>query len=211
MGQSPGLAEADPVRRSRQARTKILDTLVEIPGDAASDAGSTPAASTKTLNRNQPGKDLKLLGRQLGRLGTVARLVVGVGFLYLGVVGLPPVHLLPWWQVLIGLVAAPALVAAIQGARLAFTRDRLDQTGPIATLINFVVFLALLIPEPTRGATLVFLGASMVFAAIRGAGGCEIVAISNWVLGRDDHVGCPLFWLVDDYELRHRHAARTES
>jgi len=28
-------------------RTKILDTLVEIPGDTASDAGSTPAASTK--------------------------------------------------------------------------------------------------------------------------------------------------------------------
>src|SRR6185437_5561297 len=47
VGQSPWLAEADPVERSRQARTKISDTLVEIAGDAASDAGSTPAASTK--------------------------------------------------------------------------------------------------------------------------------------------------------------------
>src|SRR5260370_2488235 len=47
-GHAPRLAEADPVGRSRQARTKILDTLVEIPGDTASDAGSTPAASTKS-------------------------------------------------------------------------------------------------------------------------------------------------------------------
>jgi len=46
MGHSPRLAEADPVGRSRQARTKISDTLVEILGDTASDAGSTPAAST---------------------------------------------------------------------------------------------------------------------------------------------------------------------
>jgi len=30
-------------------RTKILDTLVEIPGDTASDAGSIPAASTKSI------------------------------------------------------------------------------------------------------------------------------------------------------------------
>ena len=41
------MADADPVWRSRQARTKILNTLVEILRDTASDAGSTPAASTK--------------------------------------------------------------------------------------------------------------------------------------------------------------------
>ncbi len=48
-GHPPQLAKADPVGRSRQARTKILDTLVEIPGDTASDAGSIPAASTFAL------------------------------------------------------------------------------------------------------------------------------------------------------------------
>jgi len=47
LGQAPWLAKPNPVRRSRLARAKILDTLVEILGDAASDAGSTPAASTK--------------------------------------------------------------------------------------------------------------------------------------------------------------------
>src|SRR5712692_4049052 len=45
-GHPPRLAEADPVGRSRQARTKIPDMLVEILSEAASDAGSTPAAST---------------------------------------------------------------------------------------------------------------------------------------------------------------------
>ncbi len=140
----------------------------------------------------------KMAARQVGRLGTAARAVVGILFLYLGIVGLPPIHILPWWQILIGLGA--------QLARLAFTSDRLLQTGPTAALINFVVFFGLVVFEPTRWATLVFLGASMLFAAARGAGGCEIVATSNWLLRRDDQVGCPLFWPIDRYE-----ASRSQS
>src|SRR5215510_4230977 len=79
--------------------------------------------------------------RSIGKLGTAARAVVGVVFLYLGVVGLPPIHLLPWWQVLIGLVGAPTMVTLIQLARLWFTRDRVDQTGIVAVVINFLVFV----------------------------------------------------------------------
>ena len=142
--------------------------------------------------------------RSIGKLGTAARGVVGVVFLYLGIVGLPPIRLLSWWQVLIGLVGAPATVTLIQLARLQFTRSRLDQTGIVAVLINFLVFVALLIFEPTRGATFVFLGSAMLFAAARGTGGCEIVAVSNWLLRRDDQIGCPLFWPVDTYEARAR-------
>jgi hypothetical protein len=140
--------------------------------------------------------------RSIGKLGTAARSVVGVVFLYLGIVGLPPIHLLPWWQVLIGLIGAPAIVTLLQLARLQFARDRLDQTGIVAVVINFLVFVMLLIFEPTRGVTLVFLGSAMLFAAARGAGGCEIVAVSNWLLRRDDQIGCPLFWPVDRYEAR---------
>lgn len=140
--------------------------------------------------------------RSIGKLGTTARIFVGVAFLYLGIVGLPPIQLLPWWQVLVGLVGAPAMVTLVQLGRLVLTRDRLDQTGLVAVLSNFVVFVGLVIFEPTRGATLVFLGASMLFAALRSAGGCEIVAVSNWLLRRDDQIGCPLFWPVDTYEAR---------
>jgi len=95
-------------------------------------------------------------------------------------------------------------VTLIQLARLQFTRSRLDQTGIVPVLINFLVFVALLIFEPTRGATFVFLGSAPLFAAARGAGGCEIVAVSNWLLRRDDQIGCPLFWPVDTYEARAR-------
>src|SRR5215510_655190 len=77
--------------------------------------------------------------RSIGKLGTAARSVVGVVFLYLGIVGLPPIRLLPWWQVLIGLVGAPATVTLIQLARLQFTRSRLEQTGIVPVLINFLV------------------------------------------------------------------------
>jgi hypothetical protein len=83
-GRAPRLAEADPVGRSRQARTKILDTLVEILGDAASDAGSTPAASTKpnpdlnTIYAHQsarlPPKVHQLGGRFGGQRGLVPAL-----------------------------------------------------------------------------------------------------------------------------------------
>ena len=158
----------------------------------------------RVINRSDGHDPVTSLGgsRSIGKFCTAARVIVGVAFLYLGVVGLPPIHLLPWWQVLIGLLGAPAMLTLVQLARLAFTRDRLDQTGIVALVINFVVFVALLIFEPTRGATLVFLGSAMLFAAARGAGGCEIVAVSNWVLRRDDQIGCPLFWPVDAYEAR---------
>src|SRR5262249_3298328 len=112
----------------------------------------------RVINRSDGHDPVTSLGgsRSIGKFGTAARVIVGVAFLYLGVVGLPPIHLLPWWQVLIGLLGAPAMLTLIQLARLAFTRDRLDQTGIVALVINFVVFVALLIFEPTRGATLVF-------------------------------------------------------
>ncbi len=67
MGQSPRLAEADRVGTSRQARTKILNTLVEILRDAASDAGSTPAASTNpSLPFRLPSLKTELIARIVG-------------------------------------------------------------------------------------------------------------------------------------------------
>ena len=47
---------------------KFLDTLVEVSGDAASDAGSTPAASTKPYQPLQAAvySDSLLPGSELG-------------------------------------------------------------------------------------------------------------------------------------------------
>jgi hypothetical protein len=52
-------------------------------------------------------------------------------------------------------------------------------------------------------AALYFYGAAMLLAAVRGYGGCEVLAVSNWLLRRDDQVGCVLFWPVDALEARH--------
>jgi hypothetical protein len=49
-------------------------------------------------------------------------------------------------------------------------------------------------------AALIFYGTTMLVAAGRGHPGCEVLAISNWVLGRDDQVGCLLFEPIDRRE-----------
>jgi hypothetical protein len=54
----------------------------------------------------------------------------------------------------------------------------------------------------TSNAALVFYGASLLLAAARGYGGCEVLAISNWLLRRDDQVGCLVLSPIDDYERR---------
>jgi hypothetical protein len=40
----------------------------------------------------------------------------------------------------------------------------------------------------------------MWLAALWGYAGCEVLAASNWLLHRDDQVGCALFWPVDQLE-----------
>jgi hypothetical protein len=79
----------------------------------------------------------------------------------------------------------------------------------LATTINIAVFIALVLTPRyapplsfTSSAALVFYGASMLLAAARGYGGCEVLAISNWILRRDDQVGCLVLSPIDDYERR---------
>jgi hypothetical protein len=52
----------------------------------------------------------------------------------------------------------------------------------------------------TSDAALVFYGASMLLAAMRGYGGCEVLAVSNWLLHRDDQVGCMVLSPIDHLE-----------
>jgi hypothetical protein len=47
----------------------------------------------------------------------------------------------------------------------------------------------------------------MLLAAARGYAGCEVLAVPNWLLRRDDQVGCVVFAPVDALERR-RAAAR---
>lgn len=96
----------------------------------------------------------------------------------------------------------PAGIVVAQFARLAFTKRPLVWTSHLATCVNCAVIVGLLTAAATRDATLVFLGGSMVLAASRGYAGCETLAISSWLLRRDDEVGCLLFSPVDRAEAR---------
>jgi hypothetical protein len=154
--------------------------------------------------------------RHIGGIGTAARVVLGLAFLVLGVtggrvsvmhgqvgIGFEPL------AIVVGLVGFPAIVLAWQWLRARIAPTRLEATGPFSTAVNMLVLAALLLTPwyapPlafTSVAALVFYGASMLLAALRGYSGCEVTAISNWILGRDDQVGCLVLSPVDDLERR---------
>ena len=72
-------------------------------------------------------------------------------------------------------------------------------------LVFFALFLTPWYAPPlsfTSDAALVFYGGSMLLAAVRGYAGCEVLAISNWALHRDDQVGCLVLSPVDHLERR---------
>jgi hypothetical protein len=137
--------------------------------------------------------------RGIGPVGTAARVMVGG--LLLGSVTWGHLargfHPFSW---ALGLMGFPALLLAWQWLRSRRTPTQVRATGPIAHLLSLAVFLALYLLELTSDATLIFYGASMLLAALRGYAGCEVLAVSNWLLRRDDQVGCALFWPIDELE-----------
>jgi hypothetical protein len=150
--------------------------------------------------------------RSIGPWGTAARVLVGA--LLVGSVA--EGHLSsgfdPWAWVL-GLVGFPLLVFGWQRWRSSRHPRRLEATGPVAHLVNMAVFAALYLTPSyapalsvTSDAALLFYGTSMLLAAVRGYTGCEVLAVSNWVLGRDDQIGCMVFGPLDAAEHGQPHA-----
>jgi len=160
--------------------------------------------------------------RQIGAFGTAARVVLGLVLLVYGLLGGKLVvisgHVRTGFEPLtlvLGLFVFPVMLLAWQWLRARRDPTRLQATGPVGTAINMVVLLALFLTpwfapplSFTSGAALVFYGASMLLAALRGYGGCEVLAISNWVLRRDDQVGCFVLGPVDYVEHRLRQPSR---
>ena len=137
-------------------------------------------------------------GRQIGVIGTLARVVCGLALLYL-----------PWWDsglqlhdVLLGLVGFPVIVLLGQWLRLRRTAAPLRATGIVGHLVNCSIAAVLLLTPATADAAALFYGTSMLLAALRGYAGCEVLAVSNWLLRRDDQVGCPVFLPIDALESR---------
>jgi hypothetical protein len=147
--------------------------------------------------------------RAIGRWGTAARLIVGL--LLIGDVAYGHwargFHPAAW---ALGLIGFPAVLLAAQWLRARRRRPPLRATGPTGLALNAAVFLALYLTpwyapaaSVTSDAALIFYGASMLVAAARGYPGCEVLAVPNLILHRDDQVGCLIFSPVDRLEQHH--------
>lgn len=130
--------------------------------------------------------------RQIGPWGTTARAVVGIGLLILASRSNADARAL-----LLGLVVLPvasAIVLAARGLNAAPLRLESSTWHFVNCGIGCVLLTIVLVPA------LIFYGTSMLVAAWRGIGACEIFAISNWLRKRDDRLGCPFFLPVDALE-----------
>ena len=137
-------------------------------------------------------------GRAIGPLGTLARIAVGLGLVVFEVA----LGAVEWGEAALGLVGFPAVLLLAQVVRLRFSQTPLRATGPAGLLLNCLILVVLLVAPATRDATVLWLAASMLLAAWRGYAGCESLAIPNWLLRRDDQVGCLFFAPVDELEAR---------
>jgi hypothetical protein len=165
---------------------------------------------TTTCNSNEQAANLttgRRGRRRIGAIGAAARLLVGLALLGSVLQGQlldGPFRPASW---LLGLVGFPVALLGWQWWRARRDRPRLVATGPVGHMLNMAVFLALYLTpwyapslRFTSDAALLFYGASMLLAALRGYAGCEVLALSNWLLRRDDQVGCMVFWPVDRLE-----------
>lgn len=140
--------------------------------------------------------------RRIGAVGTALRATVGLGLLYLagGADGLS--WRVEWYDLVLGLVALPALTVVLGLAARRCALRPLRFTGPTGHALNCAVIAALVANPYTGAAATLFYGAALVGAAWRGAPGCEVTILSNWILRRDDQVGCPIFSPIDAVEAK---------
>lgn len=151
-------------------------------------------------------------GRQIGPVGTVGR--VGVGLIAI-VLPIASVGIGPWdWVALNAFVlVAVALARVVIVGFERYAPDAFDArhalcSAPACTLITALAGVAFglsaLTPADGDVVFWVWLGASMLVGSARGYGGCEVLAFPNAFTGRRDRIGCILFTPIDAAEARYR-------
>jgi hypothetical protein len=145
--------------------------------------------------------------RRIGPLGTALRIAVAAGLLYLagGAAGLS--WEVEWYDLAGGLVLLPGLTLLLGLVARRYSANPVRFNGPAGHAFNCVAIVVLVANPYTGGAATLFYGTTVLVAALRGQPGCEITVLSNWILRRDDQVGCPVFWPIDALEARHRGTA----
>ena len=146
--------------------------------------------------------------REIGPIGTAARLLVGlllVGLIVYGQLATSG-HLTPVTWVL-GLFGFPALVLVWHAWRIRRNPAPFSDASPLSFVLSLVLPLAFYLVGwyvPVLGftsdATLIFVGGSLLLAALRGSAGCEFLALSNWLLRRHDQLACAVFTPIDSLE-----------
>jgi hypothetical protein len=132
------------------------------------------------------------------------RTLGGLGLIYLAgaVDGLP--WDVDWYDPIVGFVVLPMIMVAVGLVARRYASRPIHLTGPLGILLNLAVIVALVSNDYTAGGAVLFYGASMLVAAWIGQPGCETTVVSNLVLRRDDQIGCPTLFLIDDVEARSR-------
>ena len=139
--------------------------------------------------------------RRIGTIGTTSRVAVGLGLLYLALAdGLS--WGMTWREALLGLVAFPGVLVALGLAARRFAGRPVQFMGPLGLALNTAVIVTLFLFDFTFDAAALFYGTTMFAAAWRAQPGCEATVLSNWILRRDDQIGCPTFAPVDELEAR---------
>jgi hypothetical protein len=140
--------------------------------------------------------------RRIGPVGTAVRVTVGLGLLYLagGADGLS--WGVEWYDPVLGLVALPAFTVVLGLVARRYAVRPLRFTGPLGHTLNCALIVALVANPYTGPTAMLFYGATLLGAASRGVPGCEMTVLSNWILRRDDQVGCPIFSPIDAVEAR---------
>lgn len=141
-------------------------------------------------------------GRRIGSAGTISRVIVAAGLLYLALTNGGLSWGLQWYDAVLGLIAFPAVMIMIGLAARRFARRAIHFTGPLGLAVNTAVIVALLANRYTAGAAELFYGVTLLVAAWRAQPGCEATVLSNMILRRDDQIGCPTFTPIDALEAR---------
>ena len=139
--------------------------------------------------------------RRIGPIGTTTRLIAAAALLYLALFNGTSWGL-QWYDALLGLVLLPGLMLTIPLVARHRGTGPIQFTGATATMLNCAVIVALLANPYTAGGAELFYGLTLIAAAWHAQPGCEATVISNWILRRDDQIGCPVFSPIDHAEAR---------